>query len=50
VIEALQYLIPPRFSGTTDILTNTLGAACGAALIQLEAVRRALKEIKLIRN
>jgi hypothetical protein len=50
VIEALQYFIPPRFSGTTDILTNTLGAAGGAALIQLEAVRRALKEIKLIRN
>ena len=50
VIEALQYVIPPRFSGSTDILTNTLGAAGGAVLIQSRAVRRALKEMKFLRK
>ena len=50
VIEVLQYYLPRRFSGTTDIITNTLGAAVGAVLIRAGPVRHALKEIKLIRS
>jgi len=50
VIEILQYYIPRRGSGITDIITNTLGAAIGAVLTHTSVVRRALQRIRLIRN
>lgn len=50
VIEVLQYYIPRRGSGTTDIITNTLGAALGAALMQASAIRHILEEMKLIHS
>ena len=48
LIEILQYYIPRRGSGTTDIITNTLGAALGGVLLQTRAIRRLLEELKLI--
>lgn len=49
VIEVLQYYIPQRGSGMTDIITNTLGAALGALLLDHATVRRTLEKMNLIR-
>ena len=49
IIEVLQYYIPRRNSGTTDIITNTLGAAVGAVLTHTSPVRRILERMNLIR-
>lgn len=48
VIEILQYYIPRRGSGITDIITNSLGAAIGALLTQIGICRRVLERLKLI--
>jgi VanZ family protein len=47
-IEIAQYYIPRRDSGITDIITNTLGAAAGAVLVQSSLVRELIQRVGLI--
>jgi glycopeptide antibiotics resistance protein len=46
-IEILQAYIPRRVSGTTDIITNTLGALLGAGITNPSLVRKILQSLKL---
>lgn len=46
-IEILQFYIPSRASGLTDVITNSLGAFIGASHLQMEVVRRIITRLKL---
>lgn len=47
-IEFLQYYIPKRDSGWTDVITNTTGTLLGALIAHPELVRAALRLVFLI--
>ncbi|MBV8514726.1 MAG: VanZ family protein [Acidobacteria bacterium] len=47
-IEFLQYYVPQRGSGWTDVITNTTGSLLGALIARPELVRLALRLVFLI--
>ena len=47
-IEVLQWFIPQRVSGMTDIITNTTGAALGAFILQARPIRAMLAALGIV--
>ena len=48
LIEILQYYVPSRRSGITDIITNTLGGGIGSALPRMNCVHSFLRRMRLM--
>jgi hypothetical protein len=48
VIEVLQFYIPPRGSGVTDVITNTIGSAIGAGLASPNLVGIILRKMNYV--
>jgi len=47
-IEVLQWFIPQRVSGMTDIITNTTGAALGALVLQARPIKAMLAGLGIV--
>ena len=44
-VEVLQYFLPLRDSGTTDLITNTGGALVGALLFRIETLQNGVRQL-----